>query len=62
MKRDKKQEMWVEHLNTICKPVDEYGDRPCDFGCICDRCEHMAISFKEWREMEVNKDGNSERD
>ena len=37
-------------------------NRPCDFGCICDRCEHMAISFEEWREMEVNKDGNSERD
>lgn len=53
MKRDKKQEMWVEHLNTICKPVDEYGDRPCDFGCICDKCHEwcfvheFALKLKE---------------
>lgn len=53
MKRDKKQEMWVEHLNTICIPMDEYGDRPCDFGAICDRCQNYwfvreyALKLKE---------------
>ena len=63
MKKVEKK-LWTKYLNEYvgCPQDPVTQNRPCDFGCICDRCEHMAVSFEEWREMEVNKDGNSERD
>lgn len=32
-----KHQLWVEILDTICS-ADEFGNRPCDWGCPCDRC------------------------
>ena len=29
--------LWIELLDTFCSK-DAFGNRPCDNGCLCDRC------------------------
>ena len=40
--KDRMQKMWVKHLNRYCPVVEpkEFGCRPCDLGCPCDRCQY----------------------
>lgn len=40
--RDLAQKIWVKHLDKFCPVVrpKEYGCRPCDLGCSCDRCQY----------------------
>ena len=40
--RDRVQKMWVKHLNRYCPVVEpkEFGCRPCDLGCPCDKCQY----------------------
>lgn len=43
--------VWVRFLRTrdICHS-DCYGNMPCDYGALCDRCldEHVQQDFKNW--------------
>ena len=51
-KRAYKHQLWVEILDTICS-ADEFGNRACDWGCPCDRCNswecnhEFAVLLKE---------------
>ena len=37
-------ENWDEFLNVECGCyVDEYGNRPCDNGALCDRCSDEKL-------------------
>lgn len=40
--KDRMQKMWVKHLNRYCPVVEpkEFGCRPCDLGCPCDKCHY----------------------
>lgn len=47
---DKMVHLYSRYLNEICHCyADENGNRPCDNGAICDRCDHQEISFDDWR-------------
>lgn len=47
---DKMVHLYSRYLNEVyhCY-ADESGNRPCDNGAICDRCEQQEISFSDWR-------------
>lgn len=48
---DKMVYLYSRYLSEICHCyADENGNRPCDNGAICDRCEQQEISFNDWRE------------
>ena len=34
-----KDRIWRELLEGYC-PSDELGNKPCDWGSMCDRCQH----------------------
>lgn len=40
-----RQHLWVEILNTFCSP-DSFGNRPCDNGCYCERCNTWEVNHK----------------
>lgn len=47
---DKMISLYSHYLSEICHCyADENGNRPCDNGAICDRCEQQEISFDDWR-------------
>jgi len=52
------ESMWVRFLRIrgICHS-DCYGNMPCDYGALCDRCldEHIQADFKDWQEQLKNK-------
>lgn len=47
---DKMITSYDRYLSAVCYcDADKYGNRPCDYGIICDnRCEQQEISFKQW--------------
>lgn len=44
-KRVYKHQLWVEILDTICS-ADEFGNRACDWGCLCDRCNSWEANHR----------------
>ena len=40
-----KHQLWVEILDTICS-ADDFGNRPCDWGCPCDRCHSWECNHE----------------
>lgn len=47
---DKMVHLYSRYLGEICHCyANENGNRPCDNGAICDRCEQQEISFNDWR-------------
>lgn len=47
---DKMISLYSHYLSEICHCyADENGNRPCDNGAICDRCDQQEISFDDWR-------------
>lgn len=34
-----RNQIWSKLLESYC-PSDELGNKPCDWGCICDRCQY----------------------
>ena len=44
--------LWDEVLQRMCHCYpDEYGNRPCDYGVLCDRCQEKNVEEefkKEW--------------
>lgn len=47
---DKMISLYGHYLSEICHCyADENGNRPCDNGAICDRCDQQEISFDDWR-------------
>lgn len=47
---DKMISLYSRYLSEICHCyADENGNRPCDNGAICDRCDQQEISFDDWR-------------
>ena len=47
---DKMVYLYSRYLSEICHCyADENGNRPCDNGAICDRCDQQEISFDDWR-------------
>ena len=47
---DKMILLYGRYLNEICHCyADEKGNRPCDYGVMCDRCEQQQIPFNKWR-------------
>lgn len=55
--------IWVEHLDKYCpsrKFIDEFGDeidmgRPCDLGCLCDRCLYDLVILVPYTVSCVNR-------
>ena len=50
---------WSKFLNEsgTCHE-DEVGNRPCDNGCICDRChaDYIQEAFESWKkEKKINE-------
>lgn len=46
---DKMISLYSRYLSEICHCyADENGNRPCDNGAICDRCDQQEISFDDW--------------
>lgn len=42
---------WEFYLERVCQCYsDSEGNRPCDYGCMCDRCQYTSPSFEEWKE------------
>lgn len=39
----KSRHIWVEILNEMCCSEDEVGNRPCDWGCPCNRCNEWYV-------------------
>lgn len=47
---DKMVHLYSRYLNEVCHCyANESGNRLCDNGAICDRCEQQEISFNDWR-------------
>lgn len=45
---------WDEFLNTECGCyADEYGNRPCDNGALCDRCSDEKFYEKFREKIEI---------
>lgn len=42
----KAYDKWLAQV-CHCYP-DEVGNRPCDNGCMCDRCMYPPVSFEEY--------------
>ena len=60
----KKLRTWREYLDEYvgCQADPITQNRPCDFGCPCDQCNNMPISFEKWRRMGIEEDSSSKRD
>lgn len=44
-----KTEAYNRWLAQVCHCYqDEVGNRPCDNGCMCDRCMYPSTSFEEY--------------
>lgn len=51
---DKMISLYSNYLSEICHCyADENGNRPCDNGAICDRCDQQEISFDDWRREQM---------
>ena len=51
---DKMIYLYSRYLSEICRCyADENGNRPCDNGAICDRCDRQEISFDDWRREQM---------
>lgn len=37
--------LWIELLDTICSK-DNFGNRTCDYGCPCNRCDTWEMNHK----------------
>lgn len=38
-------QLWLTVLNKVCS-ADEFGNRPCDWGCPCDRCHSWECNHE----------------
>lgn len=50
----KAQDIWVSVLNEHCPADDVTGNRPCDNGCICDRCQYDYAIQREYAQALVD--------
>lgn len=51
-------EMYDRYLSNVCGCwADSVGNRPCNNGSACDRCEWMKPSFDEYMESEEKNHG-----
>jgi hypothetical protein len=48
--KDTRSKLWVQVLNTYCH-ADHIGNRPCDYGCPCDRCHYDPILQLKYIEL-----------
>lgn len=55
------ESMWVQFLRIrgICRN-DCYGNMPCDYGVLCDKCldEDIQQEFKNWIKTNRKDDSN----
>lgn len=55
MKNKRAMEIWEEILNDVCDCyADDVGNRPCDWGAMCDRChaDWIQALYRKRLEME----------